>query len=160
MSVNPYPLLVTNDPNYEIVVILNLSNCSTFIGPASAPTLVSITPTGFSGLSVNITIPDFDSVCVDEYQTIIDGGLTQSIRLSQAVIETRLQSYTFDFTVETCRDVLIDTFVTVVAITNGLKGVNVTKKIVDNLNRVTVTSQTFSSAGLRITLIWKVCQLK
>ena len=122
-----------------------LSN-ATFIGPASAPALISIIPTGFSGLSVNITVPDIGSVCVDEYQAIIDGGLTPNASLIQAVIETSVQSYTFDFTMETCREVLMDAFVTVVAITNGMKGVNVTK----NMWIISTGSQSHHSHSLQL----------
>ena len=96
----------------------------------------------------------YGSVCVDKYRTVIDETLTST---SRTVVDPSQQTYSFDLTVDTCREALRSTSVTVVASTNGIDGTNITENVTTVLNNVLVTSQLFITTGIRIVLKWKVC---
>ena len=126
-------------------------------GLASAPT-VSIQPINLIGLLVNVTIPDYGSICVDRYRASIDGLQSPSSNLSQtvAVINSSQQEYTFHFTLDVCRDALVNAVATANTILNGVEGANKTVNIINTLSRYTLTSQMFISTGIKHILTWEV----
>ena len=81
-----------------------------------------------------------------------------SVTLNKTIIVSNVsqQVYSLSFTLDVCQNLLINTYVNAVAITNGLKGVTTTKNIMDSLNNVTLTSQVFTSTGIENTLSFKV----
>ena len=128
-----------------------------FLGIASAPSIASINAISLTDLRINVTVPEYGSVCVDKYRTIIDGTQTPALTISQTVVDPHQETYSFDFAVDTCRDALMSGYVTAVASTNGMDGANSTENVMNVLNSVVVTSQCFITTGIRITLKWKVC---
>ena len=107
------------------------------LGPPSAPSAITTTADGFSGLQVNVTIPnDMTSICVDRYRASVEGIQTEP-SLSQRVLDARETVYTFRFPVDLCRDMLSPAItVSAAAITNGVIGPSITGQgPIDNLNR-------------------------
>ena len=112
-------------------------NSSPTLGPPSAPSAITAGADGFTGLQVNVTIPDdMTSVCVDRYRAFVEGIQTVPT-LTQRVLDASETVYTFRFPVDLCRDVLSPAIrVSAAAITNGVVGPNITRQgPVDNLNR-------------------------
>ena len=95
---------------------------------------------------------------MDWYRASINGLQSPSSNLSQtvAVTNSSQQAYTFDFTLDVCRDVLVNAVVTANTITNGVEGANKTVNIIDSLSSFTHTSQIFNSTGIRHILTWEV----
>ena len=95
---------------------------------------------------------------MDRYRASINGLQSPSSNFSQTVAVTNScqQVYTFDFTLDVCRDALVNAVVTANAITNGVEGANKTVNIIDSLSKYTLTSQIFNSTGIRHILSWEV----
>ena len=142
---------------FEITHLINIFY--SILGLSTAPSIRSINAVSFTGLRINVTVSEYGSVCVDEYKTVIGGTMTPALSISQTVtvVNPRQGTYSFDFNVDTCREVLKSAYATVVASTNGDDGANSTENVTNILNNVVVTSQLFITTGIRITLKWKVC---
>ena len=117
-------------------------------------------------LFVTINIPDYGSVCVDDYKLfIIYHAQNSSLSINQTLtVSNPLQQiYTFNFIVNKimfCKAML---FITAVAITNGEEGVstavnkmllhvhchNSSNIMYDNCTSTAVFSQIFTSTGIR-----------
>ena len=106
------------------------------LGVASAPAAVTVRPDGFTGIFVDITIPNEGSVCVDEYRANISGIQTRDSSLSLVVTNTLQTVYRFRFTADLCRELTTGLFATAHAVTNGVIGPSMTVMgPVDTLNR-------------------------
>lgn len=132
------------------------------LGLASAPTALNILDISITGLGINFSIPEYGSVCVDEYRVSINasetqtpGNLTLNRTLSVANVSQRV--YTQSFAVEAlCRNVLMNAYITALAVTNGLKGASTSKNVIDSVHRVTLTSQMFTRSGMINVFIFQV----
>ena len=93
-------------------------------------------PAGFTGIYVNVTIPNDGSVCVDEYQASISGIPTSMSSLTQLVTDVTQTVYSFRFPVDLCSDMLMGVSATALAITDDLSGPSLTVEGPrDTLNR-------------------------
>ena len=109
---------------------------SPFSGVASAPAMISLAPAGFTGIYINVTIPNNGSICVDEYRTSISGIHTNMSSLTQMVTDVTQTVYRFHFPVDLCSDLLTGVRATAVAITDGVSGPSLTVEApTDTLNR-------------------------
>ena len=121
-----YMAIITFDDNYVLP-------CS---GVASAPAVVSVGPAGFTGIYVNITIPNDGSICVDEYRASISGIPTSVSTLTQTVTDVTQIVYRFHFPVDLCSNLLTGVSATALAITDSLSGPSLmTEAPTDTLNR-------------------------
>ena len=97
---------------------------------------------------------------MNEYRAYINVSETpmSTVTLNKSISASNVsqQVYSLSFTFEICQNLLINTYVNAVAITNGSKGVNTTKSVTDSLNNVTLTSQMFTSTGIENTLSFEV----
>ena len=141
--------------------------------------VVNANAVNLTHLFVTIIIPDYGNICVDDYKLFITyhaQNSSSSINQTLTVSNPLQQIYTFNFRIDKimlCRGTL---FITTVAITNGEEGVStaVTKMLLhchsnnnnimyDNSNNIiilctttAVNSQTFTSTGIRNTIIFEV----
>ena len=93
------------------------------------------------------------SINASETQT--PGNLTLNRTLSVANVSQRV--YTQSFAVEAlCRNVLMNAYITALAVTNGLKGASTSKNVIDSVHRVTLTSQMFTRSGMINVFIFQV----
>ena len=98
--------------------------------------MVSVSPTGFTGIYVNVTIPNERSVCVDEYRANISGIQAGQTSLSLAVTDARQTVYRFRFAADLCWELTTGLFATAHAVSNGVSGPSMTVMgPVDTLNR-------------------------
>ena len=95
---------------------------------------------------------------MDQYRASIYGLQSPSSNLSQtvAVTNSSQQEYTFHFTLDVCRDALVNAVATANTILNGVEGANKIVNIIDSLSRFTLTSQMFISTGIKHILTWEV----
>ena len=107
-----------------------------FAGAASAPAAVSVSPDGFTGIYVNVSVPNVGSICVNEYRANISGIQTGQASLSLAVTDARQTVYWFRFEADLCRELTTGLFATAHAVSNGVNGPSMTVMgPVDTLNR-------------------------
>ena len=93
-------------------------------------------PAGFTGINVNVTIPNEGSVCVDEYRANISGIQAVQTSLRQVVTDSRQRVYTFRFAADLCRESTTGLFATAHTLSNGAIGPSLTVMgPVDTLNR-------------------------
>ena len=117
-------------------------------------------------LFVTINIPDYGSVCVDDYKIFITyHAQNSSLSTNQTLtVSNPLQQiYTFNFRINKIMLCRVMLFITAVAITNGEEGVStaVNKMLLhchnnynnnimyDNCTTTAVFSQIFTSTGIR-----------
>lgn len=142
------------------IMIVIIYDCK--IGLASAPTALKILDISNAGLAINFSIPDYGSVCVDEYRVSINASETQtpnSLTLDRtlSVANVSQRVFTQNFAVEVlCRNVLMNAYITALAVTNGLKGASTSKNLTDSVHRVTLTSQVFTRSGMINVFIFQV----
>ena len=97
---------------------------------------MSVGPSGFTGIYVNVTIPNNGSICVNEYRANISGIQTEQTSLSLAVADARQTVYSFRFSADLCRELTTGLFATASAVSSGVSGPSVTVMgPVDTLNR-------------------------
>ena len=117
-------------------LVITYSYYHSFSGIASAPAVISIGPAGFTGIYVNVTIPNNGSICVDEYRASISGIPTSMSTLTQVVTDVTQTVYKFRFPVDLCSDLLTGVRATALAITDGMSGPSLTVEApTDTLNR-------------------------
>ena len=105
-------------------------------GVATAPAVISVGPAGFTGIYVNVTIPNNGSICVDEYRASISGIPTSMSSLTQVVNDVMQTVYRFRFPVDLCSDLLTGVRATALALTDGMSGPSLTVEApMDTLNR-------------------------
>jgi hypothetical protein len=98
--------------------------------------MISLDPAGFTGIYVNVTIPNNGSICVDEYRASISGIPTGISSLTQVVTDVAQTVYRFRFEVDLCSDLLTGVRATALAITDGVTGPSLTVEApTDTLNR-------------------------
>ena len=144
---------------------------------------MSVGPAGFTGIYVNVTIPNNGSVCVDEYRANVSGIQVEQTSLSLAVADARQTVYSFRFSADLCRELTTGLFATAHAVSSGLSGPSMTVMgPVDTLNRTSkpintthyyilnvlcktdlivgaFTTQIFTASGIRLTFINDVSKL-
>ena len=96
-------------------------------GPASAPTIVTISPQGLTTLTMDMTVPITGEICVDNYRATImeEGGM----RLSQehVVTDATQNLYKFEFSeLDLCGEMRPSYTATATAVTNGTEGATAT----------------------------------
>ena len=97
---------------------------------------MSVSPAGFTGIFVTVTIPNEGSICVDEYRANISGIQAEQTSLSLAVTDARQTVYWFRFAADLCRELTTGLFATAHAVSNGASGPSLTVMgPVDTLNR-------------------------
>lgn len=143
---------------YSLVIIYNVGNnvlpCS---GVASAPAVVSVGPAGFTGIYVNVTIPNDGSICVDEYRASISGIPTSMPTLTQTVTNVTQTVYRFRFPVDLCSNLLTGVSATALAITDGLNGPSLMIEApTDTLNRSGKVAKVYASFKLIIFQVYVV----
>ena len=98
-------------------------------GPASAPTIVTISPQGLTSLTVDMTVPNTGEICVDNYRaTIMEEGVG-GMRLSreQVVTDATQNLYKFEFSeLDLCGEMRPSYTATATAVTNGVEGATAT----------------------------------
>ena len=109
-------------------------NSLSLSGTASAPTALSTHPVGLSGILVNVTIPLYGGICIDEYKVTL-GRYQNPLTLHQTVTNANQTMYSFYFSVDLCRQNLTGVNFTVVAITNGVEGDELISEAMDTLER-------------------------
>ena len=97
---------------------------------------MSVSPAGFTGIYVDVTIPSEGSICVDEYRANISGIQVGQTSLSLAVTDARQRVYRFRFAADLCQELMTGLFATAHAVSNGVNGPSMTVRgPVDTLNR-------------------------
>ena len=106
------------------------------LGLPSAPTAITAGSEGFTALQVTVSIPEENSICVDEYRAYVE-GIDTVPTLTQTVTDASDTVYSFRFPVDLCRHMLSPAIrLSAVAITNGVSGPNGTGQgPIDNLDR-------------------------
>ena len=141
-------------------------------GLASVPIIENAQAVSFTSLYLTLNVPEYGSICVDEYSVSITLFLTPILTINQtlSVSNPNQQRYIFSFTVDINAGVQINYLmfanVTAVAITNGLKGSFTTEKRrllhchdAISYNPTTLLSQTFTSTGIWNTIMFEVAIL-
>ena len=103
-------------------------------GTTSAPAALSTHVIGLSGILVNVTIPLYGGICVDEYKVTL-GGSQNPVTLHQTVTNASQNTYSFYFSADLCRQNLAGLNFTAVAITNGMEGDELISEAMDILER-------------------------
>ena len=129
--------------------------------------VVNANAVNLTHLFVTINIPDYGSVCVDDYKLFITYHVQNSslsINQTLTVSNPLQQIYTFNFRVNKIMLCTATLFITAVAITNGEEGVTVSTAVnkilllcqsnnnnimYDNCTTTAVFSQIFTSTGIR-----------
>ena len=83
-------------------------------------------PAGFTGVYVNVTIPNVGSMCVDEYRANISGIQAVQTSLRQVVTDSLQRMYTFRFAADLCREVTTGLFATAHTLSDGAIGPSLT----------------------------------
>ena len=104
---------------------------------------MSVGPASFTGIYVNVTIPNNGSVCVDEYRANISGIPVIQTSLSLAVTDARQTVYSFRFSADLCRELTTSLLATAHAVSSGLSGPSMTViGPIDTLNRTSKPANT------------------
>ena len=95
-------------------------------GQPSAPSAITSSSDGVTGLRVNVTIPEVNSICVDEFRAYVEGIETVPT-LTTSVVDASNVEYSFRFPVDLCRVMLSPQInLAASAVTNGVSGPNIT----------------------------------
>ena len=110
----------------QSITVLSKQNRCLFInyaGPASAPAVIII-PGGLTNITLQMTVPSYGEICVDNYNvTLSEGAGGRTLFREDVVMDATQEIYTFDFSgFDLCSQTLPDYTVSAVAITNGVEG--------------------------------------